>query len=192
MSWAKSWAVKLREKHQQRKPLHLERQSFWWWLYILEVISPVSSLICFLIYLTFLSVSCIPRCTHAHTHTEPRAHSVSYVLWGLALVDCPSLHRSTYIIQLRALSFCQLHQCNAGISRGENALDGLTLDVGCSEFQWSWWEWRVLQLSADGCITAWCKVVPEFAPHPPPEDLLEQCYRQVSDKLGWSWSPLQH
>lgn len=49
----------------------------------------------------------------------------SVLLWWIA-----SVYIETYITQLRALSFFQLHQCNADFIS-----DDLTLDTGCSDFQ---------------------------------------------------------
>lgn len=74
MSWAKTEAVKLREKHQQHKTLQLERKSFWWQVYFLEIISRVFQ------YISFFSLSPMYPGAHTYAHTEARARSVSFVL----------------------------------------------------------------------------------------------------------------
>lgn len=138
MSWAKSGAVKLREKHQHCKTLELERQSFWWLLYFLEIISPVSSLMCFPIYLISPSVSHTPRCTHTHRGTCPLSELCAVVpqFGGLPLSLQEYIQYSWGLYPSAA--FISVRQAVPAVK-----MPPLTLDAGNSGFQGSWWEQQV-------------------------------------------------
>lgn len=130
---------------------------------------------------------CLP-CTQVRTHTHTQRHVAA--LWVLcysaSLSWIAHLYRSSYNrAKDSILPSATSVQCR--FLQQWICLDDLTLDRGSSDFPCSWWEQKVWQLSADCPVTTCC---PRACTSP--ENLLEQRYGQVPDKLGptgWVVSP---